>query len=143
MADAQTTIVGNVTRDPELRYAQTGTAILTLGVAVNHRRQVNGEWETETSFVDVTCFKELAENLAESVVKGTRIIATGRLQVRTYERRDGATGTAVEVIADAVGPDLRWATAVVSKTGGRSGQPAATPETTPVGSAYASDEEPF
>lgn len=147
MADAQITVVGNLTRDPELRFAATGTPILTLGLAVNYRRQnkQTQEWEEETSFVDITMFGTLAENVAESVVKGQRVIASGRLQVRTYDRRDGAKGTAVEVICDEVGPSLKWATAVVTRTSGGGGRPAAQPqpETVPVGSAYAADEESF
>ena len=123
MADAQITVVGNCTRDPELRFTNSGMQVCTVGMAVNHRRQnrQTGEWDEETSFLDVTCFGQMAENVAESLTKGSRALVTGRLQVRTYERRDGGTGVATEVIADEIGPSLRWATAQVEKVSGGGG----------------------
>ena len=154
MADAQITVVGNLTRDPELRFAASGMQIVTLGLAVNHRRQnkQSGEWEEETSFMDVTCFGQMAENVAESLTKGSRVMAAGRLQIRTYERRDGGQGTAVEVIADEIGRSLSWATAQVEKVrrdggggapaGGQGGRAGGAPSQD-FGSSYAADEEPF
>ena len=112
MSDSQITIAGNCTRDPELRFSQSGMAICKIPVAVNHRTK-NGD--DQTSFVDVTVFQQMAENAAESIVKGQRVIATGRLSVRTYEKKDGNTGTAVELVADEVGVSLRWATAKSEK----------------------------
>lgn len=111
--NAHTTIAGNVGRDPELRFSQSGMAICNFSVAVTHKR---GDDES-TSWVDVVCFKEHAENVAESVKKGTRVIVTGRLQVREFEKRDGTPGKAVEVVADEVGLSLRWSTGSTVKSG--------------------------
>lgn len=116
MANGNTiTIVGNVTRDPELRYLTSGTALAQLGVAVNRRYQQNGEWQEDTSFFDVVCWRELADNVSESISKGDRIIVTGRLEQRSWETQDGDKRSKVEIVADEVGPSLRWATARVEK----------------------------
>ncbi|HEU5082755.1 MAG TPA: single-stranded DNA-binding protein [Acidimicrobiales bacterium] len=109
------TIVGNVTRDPELRYLTSGTALAQLGVAVNRRYQQNGEWQEDTSFFDVVCWRELADNVSESISKGDRIIVTGRLEQRSWETQDGDKRSKVEIVADEVGPSLRWATARIEK----------------------------
>ncbi len=109
------TIVGNVTRDPELRYLTSGTALAQLGVAVNRRYQQNGEWQEETSFFDVVCWRDLADNVSESISKGDRIIVTGRLEQRSWETQDGDKRSKVEIVADEVGPSLRWATARIEK----------------------------
>lgn len=154
MADAQITVVGNLTRDPELRFAASGMQIATLGLAVNYRRQnkQTGEWDEETSFMNVVCFGQLAENAAESLTKGARVLATGRLQVRNYDRKDGGQGTAVEIVADEIGPSLRWATAEVQRTaGGGGGQGGGQPgrgssqrsDSDDFGSSYDATEEPF
>lgn len=116
MANGNTiTIVGNVTRDPELRYLTSGTALAQLGVAVNRRYQQNGEWQEDTSFFDVVCWRELADNVSESISKGDRIIVTGRLEQRSWETQDGDKRSKVEIVADEVGPSLRWATARIEK----------------------------
>ena len=116
MANGNTiTIVGNVTRDPELRYLTSGTALAQLGVAVNRRYQQNGEWQEDTSFFDVVCWRELADNVSESISKGDRIIVTGRLEQRSWETQDGEKRSKVEIVADEVGPSLRWATAKIEK----------------------------
>jgi single-strand DNA-binding protein len=116
MANGNTiTIVGNATRDPELRYLTSGTALANFGVAVNRRYQKNGEWEEEVSFFDVVCWRELADNVSESVSKGDRVIVTGRLEQRSWETQDGDKRSKVEIVADEVGPSLRWATAQISK----------------------------
>jgi single-strand DNA-binding protein len=109
------TLVGNLTRDPELRYTASGLGVANLGIAVNHRRQVNGEWQEETSFFNVTAFGDLGENVAASLNKGNRILVSGRLQQRSYETKDGEKRSAVEVVADEIGPSLRWAQAQVER----------------------------
>jgi single-strand DNA-binding protein len=116
------TIVGNITRDPELRFTPSGQANARLGVAVNRRWQDrnSGEWQEATSFFDVICWRELAENVSESLKRGTRVLVTGRLEQRSWEQ-DGNKRSAVEIIADEVAPSLRWATAKVEKTERRSG----------------------
>ena len=116
------TIVGNITRDPELRYTPSGQANVRLGVAVNRKWQDrnSGEWQEATSFFDVIAWRELAENVNESLKKGARIIVTGRLEQRTWEQ-EGNKRSVVEIIADEIAPSLRWATAKVEKTERRSG----------------------
>jgi single-strand DNA-binding protein len=123
MADNSVTIVGNVTRDPEIRYTQGGQANASFGVAVNRRwqnRQTN-EWEERTSFLNVVCWREMAENVAESIGKGARVIVTGRLEQRSWETENGDKRSVVEIVADEVGPSLRWATASVNRNERRGG----------------------
>ncbi len=110
--DNTVTVVGNVTRDPELRFAQSGMAIAQFGVAWNRRRQ---DQEDEVSFFDVTCFRQLAENVAESLKKGARVVVYGTLQQRSWENDQGDRRSKVEILADDVAPSLRWATAAVTK----------------------------
>ena len=109
------TIVGNCTRDPELRFTASGQANASFGVAVNRRwqnRQTN-EWEEAVSFFDVVCWRQLAENVAESITKGSRVIVTGRLDQRSWETQDGDKRSKVEIVADEIGPSLNYATAQV------------------------------
>lgn len=122
MSGNNVTIVGNITRDPELRFTPSGQANARLGVAVNRKWQDrnSGEWQEATSFFDVICWRELAENVSESLKKGTRVIVTGRLEQRSWEQ-DGNKRSVVEINADEVAPSLRWATAKVEKTERRSG----------------------
>jgi single-strand DNA-binding protein len=122
MSGNSITIVGNITRDPELRFTPSGQANARLGVAVNRRWQdrSSGEWQEATSFFDVICWRELAENVSESLKRGARVIVTGRLEQRTWEQ-EGNKRSVVEIIADEVAPSLRWATAKVEKTERRSG----------------------
>jgi single-strand DNA-binding protein len=107
-----TTIVGNLTRDPEIRYTREGQATATLGVAVNRRWQnrATEEWEESTSFFDVVAWRDLAENVALSLTKGMRVVVTGRLEQRSWETEDGDRRFKVEIVADEVGASLRFAT---------------------------------
>ena len=152
MANGNTiTIIGNVTRDPELRYLTSGTALAQLGVAVNRRYMQNNEWQEETSFFDVVCWRDLADNVSESISKGDRIIVTGRLEQRSWETQDGDKRSKVEIVADEVGPSLRWATARIEKirrdgpaggsTGGGGGGNYEPPRDEP--KSYDDAEEPF
>jgi single-strand DNA-binding protein len=145
------TVMGNCTRDPELRFTPSGMAVATFGLAVNRRwqnRQTN-EWEEAVSFFDVTAWQQLAENVAESVAKGTRVIVTGRLDQRSWETQDGEKRSKIEIVADEIGPSLRYATASVVKNerrdggfdGGGGGGGRSVPNEPPAG--YDSDEEPF
>ncbi len=111
------TLVGNVTRDPELRFTPTGQATATFGLAVNRRWQnrQTQEWEEATSFFDVVCWREMAENVSESLSRGARVIVSGRLEQRSWETPEGDKRSRVEVIADELGPSLRWASAQVVK----------------------------
>jgi single-strand DNA-binding protein len=112
-----TTLSGNLTRDPEINYTKEGQANATFGLAVNRRWQVRGSdaWEESTSFFDVVCWRELAENVALSLVKGARVIVSGRLEQHTWQTEAGERRSRVEVTADEVGPSLRFATAEVSR----------------------------
>ena len=118
-----TTLSGNLTRDPEIRYTREGQANVTFGLAVTRRWQPRGsdEWEETTSFFDVVCWRNLAENVALSLVKGSRVIVAGRLEQHVWETEVGERRSRVEVTADEVGPSLRFATAEVSRTERRSG----------------------
>ena len=115
MADSTVTITGTLTRDPELRFTTGGRGVATLGVAVNYRYQKNNEWVEEASFFNVTAWATLGENAAASLSKGMRVIVTGRLQQRSYETQQGEKRSVVEIVADEIGPSLRWATAQVEK----------------------------
>jgi single-strand DNA-binding protein len=110
-------IVGNLTRDPELRFTPSGQATATFGVAVNRRWQnrQNQEWEEATSFFDVVCWGQLAENAAQSLSKGSRVLVNGRLDQRSWETSERERRSKIEITADEVAPSLRWATATISK----------------------------
>jgi single-strand DNA-binding protein len=150
MADNTVTLIGNITRDPEIRFTSGGRGVASFGLAVNRRYQSNGEWQEQTSFFDVVAWGTLGENVAASLNKGTRAVVYGRLEQRSWENQDGEKRTKIEVIADEIGPSLRWAQANVEKTarsGGDAGAPAgggagaqrpADPGPTNYG-----DEEPF
>ena len=115
--DNTVTLVGNATRDPELRYTPSGQTVATFGLAVNRRWQnrQTQEWEEQTSFFDIKCWAQMAENVSESVQRGTRVIVTGRLEQRSWENDNGEKRSKVEVVADEIAPSLRWATAQVTK----------------------------
>ncbi len=137
------TIIGNVTRDPELRYIPSGVAVTSFGLAWNLKKQ-NGE--EEAMFFNVTCWRSLAENVAESITKGARVIVTGRLDHRSYETQDGDKRNAVEIQAEEIGPSLQWATANVEKNargdgGGSSASSGGAATAAPA--ADHPDEEPF
>jgi single-strand DNA-binding protein len=116
-SENQITIVGNLTDDPELRYTPNGAAVANVRVAVNRRIPDGaGGWkDAETSFFRVNAWRTLAENVAESLTRGTRVVVTGRLRSRSWENQEGETRSAVEIEADEIGPSLRWATAKVEK----------------------------
>ena len=120
---AQVTVVGNLTRDPELRFTPSGAPVTTFGVAVNRRWQNRDsqQWEESTSFFNVTCWRDLAQNVSESLEKGSRVLVSGRLDQRSWETQDGERRSVVEIVADEVGPSLRWATAEVNRNERRDG----------------------
>lgn len=122
--DNTVTVSGNVTRDPELKYTTGGRGVASFGLACNRRYQVNGEWQEQVSFFNVVAWAQLGENVAASVTKGSRVIVTGRLEQRSWEA-NGEKRSVVEIVADDIGPSLKWATAEVTRTerdsaGGRS-----------------------
>ena len=123
MADNSITIVGNLTRDPEIRYTASGQANARLGIAVSRRwqnRQTN-EWEERTSFFNVVAWGDMAENISDTLAKGNRVIVNGRLEQRSWETDQGEKRSVVEVVADEIGPSLRWATASVTRSERRGG----------------------
>jgi single-strand DNA-binding protein len=111
------TVVGNITRDPEMRFTPSGVSKVTFGVAVNRswRNQQSNEWEEQTSFFNVVCWRELADNVGASLKKGTRVLVTGRLEQRSWDTEQGEKRSIVEIVADEVGPSLRFATAEVHR----------------------------
>jgi single-strand DNA-binding protein len=112
------TVVGNLTADPELRYTQNGLPVAGFTIASTPRnfdRQSN-EWKDgESLFMRCSAWRDLAEHVAGSLTKGSRVIATGRLRQRSYETREGEKRTAIELEVDEVGPSLRYATATVTR----------------------------
>ncbi|WP_104182931.1 single-stranded DNA-binding protein [Mycobacterium avium] len=116
--DTTITVVGNLTADPELRFTPSGAAVANFTVASTPRiydRQ-SGEWKDgEALFLRCNIWREAAENVAESLTRGSRVIVTGRLKQRSFETREGEKRTVVEVEVDEIGPSLRYATAKVNK----------------------------
>ena len=146
-------IIGNVTRDPELRFTTSGAAVCSFGIAwTPRRRNANGEWEDgETSFFNCSAWRDLGENIAASINKGNRVVVTGSVRSRDWEDRDGNRRTSIEIDVDECSPSLRWAQARSERTersggggggfsggGGASSAPAARPADPVYG-----DEEPF
>lgn len=117
--DTVITIIGNLTQDPELRFTPSGAAVANFTVASTPRtfdRQTN-EWKDgETLFMRCSVWREAAENVAESLVRGSRVLVTGRLKSRSFETKEGEKRTVMELEVDEVGPSLRYATAKVNKT---------------------------
>lgn len=118
MADNTVTLVGNITDDPELRFTPSGRPVANFTVAVNKRWKNNdGQWEDKLDgFFRCNVWADQAENAAESLHKGTRVLVTGRLQQRSWEDNDGNKRSAFEIQVDEVGPSLRWSTAQVQKS---------------------------
>jgi len=156
--DNSVILVGNITRDPELRFTNTGAPTASFGLAVNRRWQnrQTQEWEEATSFFDVVCWREMAENVSETLSRGARVMVAGRLEQRSWETQDGDKRSKVEVVADEIGPSLRWATAQITKNerrgpsegsarGGatRPAPQAPAPVAADNGGGYGIDEEPF
>jgi len=116
--DTVITVIGNLTGDPELRFTPAGAAVANFTVASTPRqfdRQSN-EWKDgDTLFMRCSIWREAAENVAESLTKGTRVIVSGRLVQRSYETREGEKRTVVELQVDEIGPSLRYATAKVTR----------------------------
>ena len=111
--DNTVTLVGNMTRDPELRYTANGVPVASFGLAWNRKDKDD---QDIASFFDVTCWRDLAEHVAESLGKGTRVVVYGRIEQDTWENSDGEKRSKVKVVAEEIAPSLRWATATVEKT---------------------------
>lgn len=145
------TLVGNLVEDPELRFTPSGVAMAKIRIAVNRRwRGQDGTWQEETSFFGGTLWREQAEQAAESLQKGMRVIVTGSLEQRTWETPEGDKRSVVEIRIDELGPSLRWATASVTKTqrsddwsGGQQQGGGSKAASTTARDDYGPDEAPF
>lgn len=160
------TVIGNLTGDPELRFTPSGAAVANFTVASTPRmldRSTN-EWKDgEALFLRCSIWRQAAENVAESLTRGARVIVSGRLRQRSFETKEGEKRTVIELDVDEIGPSLRYATAKVNKTsrgggggggggfgggggggfGGESGQSSDDPWSTPAPAGGFSDEPPF
>jgi len=119
VGEPQITLVGNLVAEPELRFTPSGVAAASVRIAVTPRSRDNqtGEWKDgETVWLSGTVWRQYAENVAESLTKGTRVIVIGRLKQRSYETREGEKRTVYEVDIDDIGPALRYATAKIQRT---------------------------
>ena len=144
-------LVGNLVDDPELRFTPQGVAVANFRMAVSRRvPDGNGGWkDADTSFFRVNCWRQLAENVAESLQRGSRTMVSGRLKMRQWETQEGEKRSVVEIEADEVGPSLKWATAKVEKTsrggggGGRGGDSGGDDWGTDSAPAPVEEEVPF
>lgn len=112
------TVVGNLTADPELKFTASGAQVVNFTVANTPRTldKQTGQWrDGEVLFLRCTCWRQMAENITESLSKGDRVVVQGRLRQRTYETRDGEKRTTIELEVDEIGASLRYATAKVTK----------------------------
>ncbi|AZZ50101.1 single-stranded DNA-binding protein [Rathayibacter rathayi] len=119
------TVVGNLTADPELRYTQGGLAVANFTIASTPRtfdRQANDWKDGEALFLRASVWREFAENVAGTLTKGSRVVATGRLKQRSYETKEGEKRTSIELEIDEIGPSLRYATAQVTRASGGGGR---------------------
>jgi len=111
------TLIGNLVEDPELRFTPSGVPMARIRLAVNERyRDRSGEWVENTNFFSGTLWRDQAENAAQSLTKGARVIVFGRLSQRSWENEQGERRSTIEIAIDEIGPSLRWATASVSRT---------------------------
>ncbi|HWK19797.1 MAG TPA: single-stranded DNA-binding protein [Microbacteriaceae bacterium] len=112
-------VVGNLTADPELRFTQSGLAVVNFTIASTPKTfdKAKNEWVNgETLFLRASCWREFAEHVAGSLSKGSRVVATGKLRSRAYETREGEKRTSIELDVDEIGPSLRYATATVTRS---------------------------
>jgi len=120
--DTTITVIGNLTDDPELRFTPSGAAVAKFRVASTPRFFKDGEWKDgDPLFLSCTVWRQAAENVAESLQRGARVIVSGRLRQRSYETKEGEKRTVIELEVDEIGPSLRYATAKVQKMSRSSG----------------------
>ncbi len=142
--DTQITLIGNLVNDPELRFTPSGAAVAKFTVASTPRYmdRTTNEWKDgDTLFLQCQIWRQAAENVAESLTRGMRVMVSGRLKQRSYETKEGEKRTVFEVEVDEVGPSLRNATAKVTKTTRQAGSGAAVG--TPAGGAATSSDDPW
>lgn len=134
--DTVITVVGNLVDDPELRYTPSGSAVAKFKIASTPRAydKQTGQWKDgEALFLMCNAWRQLAENITESLAKGARVIAQGRLRQRSYETREGEKRTIIDLAVDDIGPSLKWSTAKTTKAS----RPSATRSASPV------DDDPW
>ncbi len=146
-SDNTITVIGNLTAEPELRYTQSGVAVANCRVAVNRRirNSQTNEWEDKLDgYFTVNVWRDYAENVAESLHKGDRVMIQGRLTSRSYDDKDGVTKWVTEIEADEICPSLRWARVSIEKAGrgGSKSQPSSGNVPTPTEPPTA-DDVPF
>jgi single-strand DNA-binding protein len=142
---SQVTIIGNLTKDPETKTMKSGATLTNMSVAVNRSwKNKEDAWEEQTSFFDVTAWSELAENIAASLKKGSKVIVTGRLEQQTWEK-DGQKHSKVVLIAEDCGPSLRKAqvSGIVKVAGVAPAGKSSQTRQTALASVGAFEEEPF
>lgn len=146
----QISMVGTLTSDPELRFTPSGAGVVNFTVACNDRRKnkTTGEWEDgDATFLRCNLWRQAAENVAESLIRGQRVMVSGRLKQRSYETREGEKRTVFEVEVDEIGPSLKWATAKVNKVSRGSDSAPQTSDdpwgAAPAASADDSEQPPF
>lgn len=142
------TVIGNLTGDPELRFTPSGAAVASFTVASTPRTldKATNEWKDgEALFLRCSIWRQAAENVAESLQKGMRVIVSGRLQQRSYDTKEGEKRTVIELQVDEVGPSLKYATAKVNRTtrGGGSGGFGGSPQGSGGGSGSAPADDPW
>jgi len=141
MSNADITVSGNLTVDPELKFGNNGNARLSFSVASNKRYQVNGEWQEETSFFNVVAWRGIAEQAANVLEKGLPVIIKGRLEQRSWENAEGEKRSTVEIVADAVAVNTFGIESLVRRRGGGGGGGASRPA--PQQKATVPERDPF
>lgn len=143
MPDTMVTVVGNLTAAPELKYTKSGVAVTEFTVASTPRRKENGEWvDGEPLFILCKLWREAAENSAESLDKGTRVVVMGKLVTRSYENREGVKRSSLELNVDELGVSLRYATAKPVKAANKP-RPADQPKHEAADAWAGDDDAPF
>lgn len=150
MANPVVTIEGRLTSDPELRFTASGMALANFTLATNDRRKQGDEWvDSDPTFLRCTAFKQLAENVAESLVKGDLVVCQGKIKQREFTDKEGNNRTVFEVTADTVAASLRFATAKVTRAsrgsegGGATSRPSAPVDDPWASSGASTDDPPF
>jgi single-strand DNA-binding protein len=136
MSDATITVSGNLTADPVLRYSTGGKAMVAGTLAINRRWQTNGQWEEKVSFLGFKAFGQIAENIAASCTKGTRLVVTGRPEMSDWTDKEGNARKSFDIVVDDVGASLKFATATIDRAARDSAGHSRTQPTI-------EDEEPF
>lgn len=142
--ESNVTFVGNLAGDPEMRFTPNGKAVANFTLVVNHRVKEGNEYKDgEPLFVRVTAWEGLAENIVESLTKGTRVIVQGGFYTRSYETKEGEKRSVLELKAEAVGVELRFATATVTRSDGSARKPSASADAWASDSGALGDAPPF